>query len=48
MKKMRRCAVCEAYTLSEVHCDEKTASAHPPIFNPTDPYGKYRRKMKGL
>lgn len=48
MKKMMRCAVCAAYALSESHCGKKTVSAHPPLFNPSDPYGKYRRKMKGL
>jgi len=48
MKKMMRCTVCAAYTLSGMHCSKKTVSAHPPIFNPTDPYAKYRRKSKGL
>jgi len=47
MKKMMVCRVCKKYTLDEKHCG-KTLSAHPPNFNPNDPYGNYRRKQKGL
>ncbi|MEM3075936.1 MAG: RNA-protein complex protein Nop10 [Candidatus Bilamarchaeaceae archaeon] len=45
---MMRCALCGAYTLSDLHCGSRTVSAHPPLFNPTDPYGKYRRAFKGV
>jgi len=48
MKKLMRCNKCGAYTLSKVHCNEQTSSAHPPIFNPNDPYAKYRRMAKGI
>lgn len=46
MKKIFICPSCGKYTLSEVHCGVKTVSAHPPPFNPNDPYGVYRRKSK--
>ncbi|MEM3432084.1 MAG: nucleolar RNA-binding Nop10p family protein [Candidatus Bilamarchaeaceae archaeon] len=48
MKKMMRCQKCGSYTLLEEHCGYKTVSAHPPLFNPHDKYGEYRRKAKGL
>jgi len=48
MKKMRRCRVCNVYTLLGQHCNFLTLSAHPPHFNPNDPYGRYRRIEKGL
>jgi rRNA maturation protein Nop10 len=44
LKKMRRCVVCKAYTLSESHCGKLSVSAHPARFNPNDPYGDYRRQ----
>ncbi|MBU0527146.1 MAG: nucleolar RNA-binding Nop10p family protein [Candidatus Micrarchaeota archaeon] len=46
MKKMRICTVCESYTLSLSHCQEKTSSAHPLRYNPNDKYAKYRRMAK--
>ena len=46
MKKMRFCPNCQSYTISETHCGEATRSAHPPRFNPNDPYGGYRRKAR--
>ncbi len=48
MKKMRKCKICNFYTLLENHCNTSTLSAHPPPFNPNDPYGRYRRIEKGL
>ncbi len=48
MKKMRICGACRSYTLKAMHCNVQTLSAHPPPFNPNDPYGDYRRKSKGL
>ncbi|MFH1222372.1 MAG: nucleolar RNA-binding Nop10p family protein [Candidatus Micrarchaeota archaeon] len=48
MKKLMRCTSCGAYTLSSSHCGVAVASAHPPLFNPNDPYGEYRRKIKGI
>ncbi len=46
MNKMRFCRSCDSYTLFEVHCGERTVSAHPMRFNPNDPYGDYRRRAK--
>ena len=46
MKKMRFCNSCQSYTLSDVHCQNQTRSAHPAKFNPNDPYGDYRRKSR--
>ncbi len=48
MKKMRKCVSCSEYTLKEEHCGAASISAHPPKFNPNDPYAKYRRKEKGI
>lgn len=48
MKKIMRCIKCGAYTLSKTHCESTTISAHPPLFNPNDPYGDYRRKAKNI
>ena len=43
MKRMRKCAVCGAYTLDAVHCGGQTASPHPPKFSIEDRYAPYRR-----
>ncbi|MEM4272306.1 MAG: RNA-protein complex protein Nop10 [Candidatus Bilamarchaeaceae archaeon] len=48
MKKMRKCASCGEYTLMEEHCGVPSVSAHPPKFNPNDPYAEYRRREKGI
>jgi len=48
MKKLMRCLKCGAYTLLDMHCNLATVSAHPPIFNPNDPYGKYRRMARKI
>lgn len=48
MKKMRRCAVCNSYTLKEFHCRILTVSAHPARFNPNDKHAAQRRRAKGL
>ena len=48
MKKLRKCLRCGEYTLLEIHCEEKTVSAHPPKYNPNDRYAKYRRNEMGL
>lgn len=48
MKKLMRCTKCGAYTLNDAHCGLPAASAHPPIFNPNDKYGKYRRMAKNI
>jgi H/ACA ribonucleoprotein complex subunit 3 len=44
MKRMRRCALCGAYTLDESHCGTATKSPHPPKYSPLDRYAAYRRK----
>lgn len=46
MKKIKRCSVCDSFTLALNHCDVHTISAHPPKFNPNDPHGTYRRMWK--
>lgn len=46
MMKMRFCNLCQTYTLSELHCETQTISAHPMRFNPNDWYGEYRRRAK--
>lgn len=48
MKKIRRCGVCNYYTLKEFHCNSLTASAHPARFNPDEKYAAQRRKAKGI
>jgi len=45
-KHIKRCAVCDEYTLKETHCNQKTISPRPPKYSPLDPYGKYRRIAK--
>lgn len=44
MKRMRRCSMCGAYTLDELHCAAATKSPHPPKYLPEDRYAKYRRQ----
>ncbi|MCI5866782.1 MAG: RNA-protein complex protein Nop10 [Methanosphaera sp.] len=46
--QMRRCKVCNEYTLKDVcpRCDEKTGVIFPARYSPQDKYGKYRRMMK--
>ena len=46
MFRMRLCQVCGSYTLLEAHHGKQTISAHPPKFNPNDPYGEYRRRAR--
>ncbi|MBU0531908.1 RNA-protein complex protein Nop10 [Candidatus Micrarchaeota archaeon] len=46
MKKTRFCNSCNMYTLSYLHCNITTISAHPPKFNLKDKYGGYRRRAK--
>ena len=46
MKRMRKCAVCGAYTLDEAHCGKEAKSPHPPRFSIDDKYAKYRRQAK--
>ncbi len=43
---LRKCAVCNAYSLSDSHCGLKTRTPHPPKFSAEDRYGKYRRMAK--
>ncbi|VVB99497.1 Ribosome biogenesis protein Nop10 [uncultured archaeon] len=40
---MKRCTVCKAYTLDDVHCGSATASPHPPKYSVDDKYAAYRR-----
>ncbi|MBU0591668.1 RNA-protein complex protein Nop10 [Candidatus Micrarchaeota archaeon] len=46
MYKIRRCFACGGYTLSTIHCEKSTVSAHPPKFNPDDRFGDQRRAVK--
>ncbi|MFA5050213.1 MAG: nucleolar RNA-binding Nop10p family protein [Candidatus Micrarchaeia archaeon] len=48
LKKLKTCSACNQYTLNELHCNLKTLYAHPPLFNPNDRYGRYRRKQKNM
>lgn len=48
MKKMRKCQICNIYTLKELHCNLLTASAHPVFFNPNEKYANQRRKAKSM
>lgn len=48
MKKMRKCKICNKYTLKEFHCNSLTASAHPVCFDPNQKYSTQRRKAKDL
>ena len=47
---MKRCGLCEAYTLKDAcpRCGGKTASPHPAKFSPGDKYGKYRRMLQEM
>jgi rRNA maturation protein Nop10 len=45
---MKKCVVCNKYTMEEIHCKKPTKTPHPPKFKIKDPYAKYRRKMKGI
>ncbi len=46
MRKIMKCVKCNAYTMVEKHCDEKTINPWPMKFSPEDAYGDYRRKAK--
>jgi rRNA maturation protein Nop10 len=46
MKRIRKCHACGQYTMAEEHCGMKSTVAHPPPYNPNDPYAKYRRMEK--
>lgn len=48
MKKIRKCAACGAYTLSEKcpKCGGETKTAHPPKFSTEDKWAEYRRRFK--
>ncbi|MEM4554450.1 MAG: nucleolar RNA-binding Nop10p family protein [Candidatus Anstonellaceae archaeon] len=43
---MRRCSICNAYTLDEIHCGTPTKSPHPPKFSLQEKYAKYRRQLQ--
>ncbi len=47
MKRMRRCSLCNSYTLDQTHCGKEAASPHPPKFSIQDKYAKYRREAAG-
>ncbi|MFX1367753.1 MAG: RNA-protein complex protein Nop10 [Promethearchaeota archaeon] len=49
MAKLRKCAKCDIYTLSEnkcPKCGDAVSVPHPPKYSPQDRYGEYRRKAK--
>jgi len=48
LKRIRKCARCGAYTLSEKcpRCGGETKTAHPPKFSPEDKWAEYRRRFK--
>lgn len=41
---IRKCKVCNEYTLREIHCNTKTICPHPLKYSPLDKYAKYRRR----
>jgi len=43
MKRMKKCGICNAYTLEASHCGAPTRSPHPPKFSIEDKYAAYRR-----
>jgi len=43
MKRLRKCALCGAYTMLDMHCGRTSESAHPPRYSPEDRYARYRR-----
>lgn len=45
-KEILKCAVCESYTLKEIHCNSKTITIKPAKYSPEDKYQKYRIKYK--
>lgn len=42
---LRKCVICNEYTLREEHCNSKTKIPIPARFSPQDNYGDYRRKL---
>ena len=48
MKQLKKCPVCNSYTLlaSCPDCPSQTLSAHPAKYSPHDKYAVYRRKQK--
>ena len=48
MNLIKKCVVCKAYTMKEIHCGERTKVAHPAKFSPVDKWARYRRIAKGI
>lgn len=46
--RLKKCVVCEEYTLAAEHHGKPTISPHPQKWSPADKLAKYRRKQKGL
>ncbi len=44
-KLIRKCLICNIYTLKENHCGKKTVSAHPIDFKPFFKYINQRIKV---
>jgi len=44
---LRVCRPCDRYTLAAAcpECGSTTRTPHPARYNPTDRYGKYRRRL---
>ena len=40
--RIKKCVVCNEYTLKEQHCGKQTIIAHPPKFNRDINLSKYR------
>jgi rRNA maturation protein Nop10 len=47
LNRLRRCAVCGAYTMRIYHHGTLSTNAHSPVFKPFDRYAKYREIEKG-
>jgi len=47
MKHILKCESCGKYTMKEkCSCSGKAVNPKPAKYNPEDPYGEYRRKVK--
>ncbi|MBR9689807.1 MAG: ribosome biogenesis protein [Candidatus Altiarchaeota archaeon] len=45
---MKKCSVCEKYTLTKCSCGGEVRSPEPPKFSPEDKYWKQRLQARGV
>ncbi len=46
MKHIMKCSKCNAYTIKEEHCNEKSINPKPLKYSVQDKFAKYRRMYK--